>query len=68
MPATSSITTRLGSLPQIFSTMPDDQTPARVIAIVIINENNRGGGAVPIHARYQQIQQKIAANVPPPLT
>ena len=66
IPATSSITTRLGSFPQIFSTIPDDHTPNNVVTIVIINDNATGG-VVPAHARYQQIQQNTAAIVPPPL-
>jgi len=66
MPATSSITTRAGSLPQIGSTLEEDHTPIKVIKMVIITETKRGG-QVPAHARYQHIQQAIAATVPPPL-
>src|SRR6185437_7877514 len=66
IPATSSITTREGSLPQIGTTMPDDQTPANVIKTVITAELINGGYA-PLQARYQQMQQASAATVPPPL-
>src|SRR5260221_5220391 len=65
IPAISSITTRLGSFPQICSTIPEDQVPNKVITIVI-NKENQIGGKLPAQARYQQIQQAMAAIVPPP--
>ena len=43
IPETSSITTREGSLPHIFSTMVDDHMPVRVIKTVITMERNKGG-------------------------
>ena len=65
MPATSSITTLLGSLPQIFSTIVDDHVPANIITAVNATEIPTGG-TPPRQARYQQMQVAKAANVPPP--
>ncbi len=66
IPATSSITTLDGSLPQTLSTIDEDHTPAIVMVRVIINELVKGGKP-PFHARYQQTQQTADAILPPPL-
>lgn len=43
IPATSSITTRAGSLPQRGSTIEEDHTPIMVIRIVMTADNATGG-------------------------
>lgn len=67
MPATSSMTTRLGSFPHMFSTTDDDHTPTKVTIIVTITDGQSGGVCPLPNAKNQQTQQNIAATVPPPL-
>lgn len=66
IPATSSITTRAGSLPQTGTNMVDDHTPISVIDTVIITDAI-AGGKLPCQHRYQIKQQATAAAVPAPL-
>ena len=65
IPETSSITTFEGSLPHTFSTTDEDQTPAKVTTMAMVNEKDKGGKP-PAHARYHQTQQTAAAILPPP--
>lgn len=65
MPAISSITTRCGSLPHVFSTTAELHIPTKVITRVIAKAAMFCG---PFNCKkYQQMQHATAATVPAPL-